>query len=307
MTNLALSSYWMRGRWERVSDFFRAGVDFGFRSFEVSGLRCDTFYDEIHPGQFNIVSFHSPAPSRRGTTAMGSQEARRADIALTSLDDERRQQAVAVVKRCLDVASEYGAQAIVLHLGNTSADPELSSYLKQVCLDVQSASPQAHALRSRILAERALGRAERMAALRRSLDELVPHASLRGVRLGLENRPIDEIPSFEDMGEILAWCSDDAIGYWHDTGHAQVLQALGFAPHADWLRAYGHRLIGAHLHDEARLEVHLAPGEGNVNWTGLVALMPANALRVIETNHAVSEKSLRAGVEHLRATGWIGK
>jgi len=50
-------------------------VDFGFRSFEVSGLRCDTFYDEIHPGQFNIVSFHNPAPPRYGASdAMSSQE-----------------------------------------------------------------------------------------------------------------------------------------------------------------------------------------------------------------------------------------
>jgi len=75
ITDLALSSYWMRGRWKPVSDFFRAGVDFGFRSFEVSGLRCDTFYDEIHPGQFNIVSFHNPAPPRYGASdAMSSQE-----------------------------------------------------------------------------------------------------------------------------------------------------------------------------------------------------------------------------------------
>lgn len=305
MTNLALSSYWMRGRWERVSDFIRAGVDFGFRSFEVSGLRCDTFYDEIHPGQFNIVSFHGPAPPRRGTTAMGSQEARRADIVLTSLDDERRQQAVAVVKRCLDVASEYGAQAIVLHLGQTHADPELEQQLKQLILDGRRSSPEAKALRSRVLIERATGRAEHMDSLRRGLDELVPYASSRGVRLGLENRPICQAPNFEDIGQVLTWFPDETLGYWHDTGHAQVQEALGFTPRADWLRAYGHRLIGAHLHDEANLEAHLAPGEGDVDWHGLASLMPADVLRVIETNHAVSTESLCAGIEYLKMTGWI--
>ena len=125
------------------------------------------------------------------------------------------------------------------------------------------------------------------------------------MRLGLENRPICQAPNFEDMGQVLTWFPDGTLGYWHDTGHAQVQEALGFTPQADWLRAYGHRLIGAHLHDEANLEVHLAPGEGDVDWHGLAPLMPTNALRVIETNHSVSKESLRAGIEHLKLTGWI--
>jgi len=178
-------------------------VDFGFRSFEVSGLRCDTFYDEIHPGQFNIVSFHSPAPPRRGTTAMGSQEARRADIVLTSLDDERRQQAVAVVKCCLDVTSEYGAQAIVLHLGQPF-DPlrgevaliaELKGRLERLFLEGQIAGSEADTVRSRLMEERKRRHGKHMAALRRSLDELIPYAAAGGVRLGLENRPICETPN----------------------------------------------------------------------------------------------------------------
>ena len=190
MTNLALSSYWMRGRYERISDFFRVGADMGLHSFEVSGLRIDTFYDEIRPGQFNIVSFHNPAPPQRGEVAMSGKARRQAGLVLTSLDEGRRRQAVSVVKHCLDMASEYGGQAIVLHLGQTHADPELEQQLKQLILDGRRSSPEAKALRSRILIERATGRAERMDSVRRGLDELVPYASSRGVRLGLENRPI---------------------------------------------------------------------------------------------------------------------
>src|SRR5512136_940158 len=40
--DLALSSFWMRGRWERVSDFVQAGVEAGLAAFEVSGLHIDT-------------------------------------------------------------------------------------------------------------------------------------------------------------------------------------------------------------------------------------------------------------------------
>jgi hypothetical protein len=52
------------------------------------------------------------------------------------------------------------------------------------------------------------------------------------------------------------------------------------------------------------LEVHLAPGAGHVDLAGLAPLMPADVMRVIETNHTVSEKSLRIGIEHLKTTGW---
>lgn len=42
---------------------------------------------------------------------MSGKARQQAGLVLTSLDEDRRQQAVSVVKRCLDVASEYGAQA----------------------------------------------------------------------------------------------------------------------------------------------------------------------------------------------------
>jgi sugar phosphate isomerase/epimerase len=306
MTDLALSSYWMRGRWERVSDFFQAGVDSGFRSFEVSGLRSDTFYDEIHPGQFNIVSFHSPAPPRHGASdVMESKEMCKFDIVLTSLDRERRQQAVTVVQRCIDVASEYGSQAVVLHLGRTGADPDLASRLGRLFLDGEIASPQADAIRSRLTVERARQHEERMLALMRSLDELVPYASPKGVRLGLENRPICEVPSFDDVGQVLLSYPDDTVGYWHDTGHAQVQADLGITPHADWLHAYGHRLIGLHVHDAVNLQVHQAPGTGSVDWASLAWLVPIRVPRIVEVDHTVSEKALLAGVGHLQSTGWV--
>ena len=300
--DLALSSFWMRGRWERVSDFIKAGVEAGFAAFEVSGLTGNAFYDEIHPGALNIVSLHNPAPGGMRNKAM-----RLADIVLTSLDQERRRQAVAEVLRSIEVAHRYGAQAVVLHLGQTSADLELENHLKRLFAEGRIASPEASIVRSSLIVERAYQRRERMAALRRSLDELIPCAEARGVRLGLENRPICEVPNWEDMGQVLSWYPQDTIGYWHDTGHAQVQENLGITPHADWLRAYGRRLIGLHLHDAVGCQVHCAPGAGSVDWAGLAALVAScgdHVVHTVEVNCTVSEEALRVGVEHLRSTGW---
>ena len=125
MTTLALSSFWSSGRDWRPLDFFTAGAALGFDCFELSGIHCDTFYDEIHPGSFNIVSLHDPAPPARGQTRVGSGELRRADIVYTSLDEERRRRAVALTKNSIDVAVEYGARFVVLHPGQTSASPAI--------------------------------------------------------------------------------------------------------------------------------------------------------------------------------------
>lgn len=301
----ALSTYWSSGRDWRLHAFFAAGTALGFDCFELSGIHHDTFYDEIRPGVFRLVSLHDPAPPRRGQRCIGSSDLRRADIVYTSLDEERRQRAVALTKNSIDVAAAYGARVVVLHCGQTSANPEIETQLKQLLAQGKIASPQADALRARLTRERAVQHRERMNALRRSLDELVAYASARGVQLGVENRPAHEITNFAEMGEILSWYPDGVIGYWHDTGHAQVQANLGFTPHAEWLRAYASRTIGIHVHDARGTTNHHAPGTGDVDWRALVSLVPRDALRVIEMDHTVSPDALRAGVEYLRTIGWL--
>jgi len=277
-------------------------VEAGFAAFEISGLDGNTFYDEVHPGALDIVSLHNPAPG-----GMRNKEMRLADIVLTSLDEERRKQAVAEALHSIEVARRYRAKVVVLHLGQTCADPELDDHLKRLFSERRITSPEADVVRSRLIAGRAHQREERMDAVRRSLDELIPYAEARCVRLGLENRPICEVPNWEDMDQVLSWYPQDTVGYWHDTGHAQVQENLGFTPHADWLRAYGRRLIGLHLHDAVGCQVHRAPGAGSVDWIGLAALAAScgdHVVRTVEVNCTVSEQALRAGVEHLRSAGW---
>jgi sugar phosphate isomerase/epimerase len=160
-------------------------------------------------------------------------------------------------------------------------------------------------LRARLTRERAVQHREHMDAVHRSLDELVAYASAHNIQLGLENRPAHEITNFAEMGEILSWYPGAVVGYWHDTGHAQVQANLGFTPHADWLRAYAPRVVGIHLHDAVGVTNHHAPGSGNVDWRALARYAPPNAMRVLEVDRTVPADAVRAGVAHLRATGWL--
>jgi sugar phosphate isomerase/epimerase len=305
LTQLTLSSYWSSGRDWRLRDFFTAGTALGFDCFELSGIHHDTFYDEIRPGIFNIVSLHDPAPPVRGQARLGSKELRRADLVYTSLDEERRHRAVALTRRSIDVAAEYGARVIVLHPGQTSASPEIEERLKQLFAQSEIDGGEATELRARLTQERAIHHRERMDVLHLSLDELVAYASAHKIQLGLENRPAHEITNFAEMGEILAWYSGDGVGYWHDTGHAQVQANLGLTPHADWLSAYAPHIIGMHLHDAIGVTNHHAPGSGNVDWKELAPYAPSNVVRVLEVDRTVSADAVRTGIAHLRATGWL--
>ncbi len=292
---------WMRGRFDRPRDFFCTGVRLGFRSFEVNGGATPTFYDNIHPGEFNIPSLHDPAPG-----AIGMMDMARNDIVFTSLDDAHREQAVAIAKDSIDVAVRYGARAVILHVGNVDVDPELQNTLEQLQARGLIASPEADQIRSRLVTERMFHYDEHMTALKRSLDMLIPYAAARAVCLGIETRRrIRQVPNFEEMQWLLAYYQDAAIGYWHDAGHAEAQAAVGMTPHVDWLRSFGSRLVGIHLHDVIGFDDHQAPGAGSVDWSGLAPFVPERGLRTAEIDAQTSEEALTAGVEHLAAQGWI--
>lgn len=292
---------WMRGRFERPCDFFCAGIGLGFRSFEVNSGATPTFYDDVHPGEFTIPSLHDPAPG-----AMGMADLARNDVVFTSLDDERRQQAVAIARNSIDVAVRYGARAVILHAGHVEVDPELQNILERLQARGRIASTEADEIRSRLAAERMFHYDEHMTALRHSLDILIPYAAARDVCLGIETRRrIHQVPNFNEMQWLLAYYQDAAIGYWHDAGHAEAQAAVGMTPHADWLRTFGARLVGIHMHDVIGFDDHQAPGTGSVDWNGLAPFVPDQGLRTAEIDAQTSEEALTAGVEHLAAQGWI--
>jgi sugar phosphate isomerase/epimerase len=302
MAELALSTMWMRGRFQRPRHFFAAGVEMGFRAFELTSVAGPGFYEEIEPGEFTITSLHDPAPGDLGTGDLPKQ-----DLVFTSLDEEKRKRAVGIAMRTVDVAARYGARAVILHIGRSEANPQWQGKLEALANAGCIASPEADAVRTRLVGERKDRYEQHLGALMRSLDGLVPYAAQRGVCLGIENRRhIHEIPNHEEVARLLAHYADPSFGYWHDVGHAETLAAVGLTPHADWLRAFGARLVGLHLHDVIGFTDHRAPGVGCVDWLGMAPLVPADGLRTAEISSEVAPADVCAGVQHLATVGWIG-
>jgi sugar phosphate isomerase/epimerase len=146
-----------------------------------------------------------------------------------------------------------------------------------------------------------------MRSVRRSLMELAEYAAQMGVRLGLENRfHYNEIPLPDELDDLLDLGGAEVLGYWHDVGHAQVLQHLGFGTHEEWLRRFAGpqgRVIGVHLHDVVGVTDHLAAGLGQVDWDMVARYLPAGALRTCEFQPFNSPQEVAAGLKLLVEKG----
>ena len=88
-----------------------------------------------------------------------------------------------------------------------------------------------------------------------------------GSSIGLENRlQYHQIPLPDETVALLDGFTTAEAGYWHDTGHAEVLHRLGFLPHETWFESLGDHLVGAHVHDVRGVLDHRAPGTAQLDW-----------------------------------------
>jgi hypothetical protein len=92
----------------------------------------------------------------------------------------------------------------------------------------------------------------------------------------------------------------ESVGYWHDVGHAEVNQRLGFTPHEEWLSRFSHKMIGVHLHDVIGISDHRPPGKGNVNWGMVAKYLPREAIRTCEIAEWNEEEEIQGVVDFLR-------
>jgi sugar phosphate isomerase/epimerase len=189
---------------------------------------------------------------------------------------------------------------VILHPGQVDVDPTLESTLVNLYKAGKIHQPMYAQSKEQLVVARAV-RAERtMRSVRLSLLELAEYATQKGVRLGLENRlHYFDIPLPDELEELLDLGLGEIVGYWHDVGHAQVQEHLGFQTHEEWLRRFACQMVGVHLHDVVGVKDHLAAGLGHVDWEMVAGYLPANALRTCEFQAFNSPQEVAAGLEWL--------
>ena len=298
--SLILSTSWNASRHRRGKPIIKQINQLGFKELELSFNLTPFLVKEIladsRKSGLKVKSLHNYCPIPSG---LSRKQALPDCYSLSSLGRQERALAVKYAKISIDTAFECAADAVVLHCGRVQI-PDRTRDLIGLLRRGAGKSKLFKSIQQEHKRDRYLNQNKFFVNALRSLDELNSYAQKRKVRLGVETRfYYREIPSFEEFAIILDRFKKSSIYYWHDTGHAQVMEDLGFAKHKDFLDSYATDLLGIHLHDVKKCNDHLAPTGGEVDFGMLRPYLKKKTLKVFEAHYPATAEDIRKGKEYL--------
>jgi sugar phosphate isomerase/epimerase len=206
-----------------------------------------------------------------------------------------RTAAVKATQETIRHAAKFGAQAVILHLG--SAGPfGVTQKLERIYLKGGFLTRRYTDIKVEAVRERKGKFPLLWPRVKTCLEPIVALAGELKIQLGFEIRQeFEEFPHEEEFPQVLAAFPPEVVGYWHDFGHSQSKEFLGWHDHVETLRLRAPRLFGAHIHDCRRpQEDHLSLGHGEIAFSSLLPLMPENAIGVLELAPGTPEEQVIA-------------
>jgi sugar phosphate isomerase/epimerase len=303
LLEVSLSTMWAKGRFSHMAKFATKVKELGFTHIEANASISPRMLSELIETVVPISSIHAPCPavlSSRGTPI--------SSLSLSSLDESERIEVVSFTKKTISLAASVRARAIVLHMGEVPINLSLQDRLYQLCDENHTQTEEYNQAKEELVYQRISQAPPYLDAARISLQELTQYSRQKGIMLGLETRfHPHEIPNLEEMAELLNKIPESLVGYWHDVGHAEVQQRLGFSSHEEWLSRFRDRMVGIHLHDVLGIFDHQAPGKGDMNWEMVAKYLPPGIIKVCEIGEWNNEEEQMQGVvEFLHKNGILG-
>ena len=214
---------------------------------------------------------------------------------------KERDRAVKQTFQTIDFAERLGAPFIVIHLGEIRMKPVTDSLIK-LARKGELLSRKYVREKIRAVEKREAASAGHLDRVKDCLRRIVDYAVSKKVKLGIEGRRgYEEIPSERELPALLDELNSPQVGYWHDFGHSQIKENLGFIDHLEWLRLVGPRAFGCHVQDCIwPAKDHEAPFTGDVDFEKLVPLLPTNCLFVWEMSPSKTADVIRQSVETWR-------
>lgn len=275
--------------------------DLGFEFAELShGIRISLLpgiLEAVDAGEIRISSVHNFCP-----LPLGVNQAAPNVFKFTTSDRWERDNAIKHTLKTIETAVRVKAGAVVLHMGRVTMR-DYTEKLLELAGQGEVQSRKYEKLMAEALEKREGRREKYVERADELLKQFIEAAAKTGIRLGVENRDaVEEIP-FE--GELPFWLKGfpaETVGYWHDTGHAQIKEHLGLILHRFHLENLADRLIGLHIHDVLPPgRDHQEPGTGSVDFAALTPFVQRPELiKVFEFSPSLSADAVKRGVAHVK-------
>jgi len=273
--------------------------ELGFEWAELShGIRVSLLpgiIEAVDAGEIKISSLHNFCP-----LPMGVNHAAPNLYLFSSLDPRERENAYKHSVKTIETAARLHASVVVLHMGCIDMKEYTGKLLDLVQQGKKETSKYSD-LCEVVMEKREKKKEHYVQFANEMLDRLARPAEARGIKLGIENRQdLEEIPLDSDLELLLREFDRPCIGYWHDCGHAQIKENLGFIDHRAHLECMAPRLLGFHVHGVAFPgHDHRAPGSGTIDFAALQPMVKPEHIKVFELSPSLSPEEVAKGVAHI--------
>ena len=292
---LAFSTCWNNSKHNEGEAMIDEILEMGFSNIELSHGMTITKYPGIKKAykenKFVCSGVHNyfPAPLEVLIDAPDAFE-------YTSNKGYDRNKVMKLTKQSLEVAAEFDAKYLVLHMGSVPMRHDRwSNLLTEMAAEENKESSKFLKLKQKFVTKRAKYTKKYFARAMEALELLSSFAKEAGVPLAVESRSrYEDVPSEPEMRVLQEHFKDDPwIGYWHDFGHVQLKHNIDLLDHHEWLKEMEPYLIGCHLHDvQYPAKDHRVPFAGTLDYKDLLQFIDPDKPLVWEISRSQTKQAI---------------
>ncbi len=297
----SITTRWNARRHETGETMIGELLDMGFDhvelGFDLTPNLVPGVCHMIKTGQVKADSLHSFCPLP--PVPFASPE----PFTLADPDPHVRANALHYLKNTILFASEVDARVVVAHAGNVAMRPLTPTLINLVTAGRQY-DEEYEATRMKVLLAREKAAPAQLAHLYAGIEQLLPLLESTRRILAFELLPSwESIPTEVEMERLMTHFNSPWLRFWHDMGHGQIRENLGFINHARWLKRLSPWLAGMHIHDVlAPATDHVMPPGGTVKFELFRDIARHDIIRVMEPGHAVTAEQIATGLKLIRGT-----
>ena len=208
-----------------------------------------------------------------------------------------RQRAMDMTFKTLEIAAEFNARYLVLHMGSVPL-PSRKWTKPLTALVAAGAQNTPEYVKDKIAFVK---KREKIAPLYfnraiEALEQIAEKAAEYGVKLAVESRSrFEDMPTEREMVKLQEhFAGNEWVGYWHDFGHVQLKHNLGLLDHHEWLEKMAGYIIGGHVHDvQWPARDHRTPFTGTLDYEPLLRFFPAGCPLIWELSPTRKAEEIR--------------